>query len=68
MQLNLFNMELEQNYDEAAEKASQKEKALQEAMLKIKHKYGKNSVLKGKNFTEGATAKDRNRHIGGHKA
>ena len=67
-QLTLFNMELEQNYDEAAEKASQKEKALQEAMLKIKHKYGKNSVLKGKNFTEGATAKDRNRQIGGHKA
>ena len=67
-QLTLFNMEREQNYDEAAEKASQKEKALQEAMLKIKHKYGKNSVLKGKNFTEGATAKDRNRQIGGHKA
>ena len=50
------------------EAALEKERALQEAMLKIKHQFGKNAVLKGKNFCEGATAKDRNRQIGGHKA
>lgn len=45
-----------------------KERAVQKAMLKIKHKFGKNAVLKGTNYTEGATAKDRNRQVGGHKA
>lgn len=45
-----------------------KERAVQEAMLKIKHRFGKNAVLKATNYTEGATAKDRNRQIGGHKA
>ena len=45
-----------------------KERALQEAMLLIKHKYGKNAILKGTNYTEGATARERNRSIGGHKA
>ena len=53
---------------EDEDKALEKERALQEAMLNIKHKFGKNAVLKGKNYTEGATAKDRNRQIGGHKA
>ena len=41
---------------------------MQEALLKIKKKYGKNAVLRGMNFEEGATAKDRNRQIGGHRA
>ena len=50
------------------DKALEKERALQEAVLGIKHRFGKNSVLKGKNFEKGATAKDRNRQIGGHKA
>ncbi len=45
-----------------------KERALQEAMLEIKQKYGKNAVLKAKNLKEGGTAIDRNRQIGGHKA
>ena len=34
----------------------------------VKKKYGKNAVLRGMNFEEGATAKDRNNQIGGHKA
>ena len=34
----------------------------------IKNKFGKNAILKGINFQEGATAKDRNEQIGGHKA
>ncbi len=37
-------------------------------MLAIKRKYGKNAILKGMNLQEGATAKDRNGKIGGHKA
>ena len=49
-------------------KREQKERRLQEAMLDIKGKYGKNAILKGTNFREGATGKDRNRQVGGHKA
>ncbi len=45
-----------------------KEKEMQKAMLSIKKKFGKNAILKGMNFEEGATAKDRNGKIGGHKA
>ena len=45
-----------------------REKKMQEAMLKIKAKYGKNAILKGMNLEEGATTVDRNRQIGGHKA
>ncbi len=46
----------------------EKEKNLQKAILDIKKKFGKNSVLKGMNLEEGATTKDRNKQIGGHKA
>lgn len=67
-QLSLFDTEADVQERENDEKALEKERALQDAMLKIKHKFGKNSVLKGTNFTQGATAKDRNRTIGGHKA
>ena len=45
-----------------------KEKSMQKTVLNIKKKYGKNSILKGMNFKEGATAKERNKQIGGHKA
>ncbi len=45
-----------------------KEKRMQEAVLSIKKKYGKNAILKGMNLEEGATAKERNSQIGGHKA
>ena len=40
---------------------------MQKAMLAIKKKYGKNAILKGMNFEEGATARDRNQQIGGHR-
>ena len=46
----------------------EKEKHLQQAVLDIKKKYGKNAILKGMNYEEGATAAQRNRQIGGHKA
>ena len=44
------------------------ERKLQQAMITIKNKYGKNAILKGMNLQEGATTKDRNNQIGGHKA
>ncbi|HBV85316.1 MAG TPA: DNA methylase [Desulfosporosinus sp.] len=52
--------------DEEAELA--REKKMQQAMLEIKKKYGKNAILKGMNLEDGATTVDRNRQIGGHKA
>lgn len=45
-----------------------RERKVQEALLTIKKKYGKNAILKGMNLEEGATAMDRNAQIGGHKA
>ena len=42
-------------------------KALQEAMLGIRAKYGKNSILRGISYTEASTARERNEQIGGHK-
>ena len=45
-----------------------KEKQLQQTMLDIKQKYGKNAVLKGTSYMGGATMRERNEQIGGHKA
>ena len=45
-----------------------KERRMQEAQLKIKQRFGKNAILRGLNFEEGATAKERNEQIGGHRA
>lgn len=46
----------------------EKEKKLQNAMLGLKKKFGKNAVLKGTNYLDGATMRERNKTIGGHKA
>lgn len=46
----------------------EREKSLQVTMLGIKKKFGKNAVLKGTNYLEGATMRERNGQIGGHKA
>lgn len=68
-QLDLFT-----DYDELIEKREkeelelQKERKIQEAMLDIKQRYGKNAILKGTNLQEGATTIERNKSIGGHKA
>ena len=43
-------------------------KALQEAMLEIRYKYGKNSILRGISYTPASTARERNYLIGGHKS
>ncbi len=68
-QLSLFTdyEKVEKEREEEA-KSLEKEKRLQQAMLDIKKKYGKNAILKGMNLEEGATARERNRQIGGHKA
>lgn len=50
------------------EKTIQRDKKIQKAILDIQKKYGKNAILKGMNFVDGATAIERNRQIGGHKA
>ncbi len=64
VQLNLFSDgQPEQNNDTEA-----KERRVQETILDIKRRYGKNAILKGINFADGATARERNRQIGGHKA
>lgn len=64
-QLDLFTdaSELEQ-----LDRDLEREKNMQKAIITLKEKFGKNAVLKGMNLQEGATAKDRNRQIGGHKA
>lgn len=65
VQLNLFS---DTGKQESEENELKKEKDMQKAILKIKSKYGKNSIIKGMNLKEGATALERNRQIGGHKA
>ena len=68
-QLDFFSMTEDSiKKKEASEKALAKEQRLQKAVLGLKKKYGKNAVLKGMNFQEGATMIDRNGQIGGHKA
>ena len=64
-QLDLFR-DLEMLEREKA--ALEKERHLQEAVLEVQKKYGKNALLRGTNFIEGATMQTRNRQIGGHKA
>ena len=68
-QLDLFtDYEERQKLDQQEEKALQREKQMQHAMLDIKKKFGKNAIIKGMNLQEGATMQERNRQIGGHKA
>lgn len=53
---------------EAEHAALEREKKLQQAVIGLKKKFGKNAVLKGMNLEDGATARDRNSQIGGHRA
>lgn len=64
-QMDLFTDIQAQEWENAA---LAREKRRQQAVLHIRKKYGKNAILKGMNFLEGATTKDRNAKIGGHKA
>ncbi len=65
VQLNLFT---DAQKHEEEENKLKKEKDMQNAILKIKSKYGKNSIIKGMSLKPGATALERNKQIGGHKA
>ncbi|MCD7732385.1 MAG: DNA methylase [Oscillospiraceae bacterium] len=63
-QIDFFSSKQE---SEKEKEAFEKEHSLQEAVLHIKKKYGKNAILKGTNFEEGATGRERNKQIGGHR-
>ena len=68
-QLDLFtDYEALEEKKEREKAALEKERRLQEAMLEIRRKFGKNAILKGTSLQEGATMRDRNQSIGGHKA
>ena len=61
-QLDMFSSEDKIQIDK------KREKNLQKTLIDIKRKYGKNSILRGFNFEEGATQRDRNMQIGGHRS
>ena len=65
-QLSLFPEEKPQA--SVDEEKLKRERKLQQAMLDVKKRYGKNAMVKGMNLQEGATTMERNRQIGGHKA
>ena len=68
VQLDLFAEAAAEQREQQQTEALQRERRRQQAVLRIKHKYGKNAILKGMNLEEGATARDRNSQVGGHKA
>lgn len=69
LQLDIFT-----DYDELRHKQEKedaclkKERRLQETMIEIKRRFGKNAILRATSYQDGATARDRNNQIGGHKA
>lgn len=68
-QLDLFtDYSAMQKQRQKEEEELAREKKMQKAILSIQKRYGKNAILKGMNLKEGATAKERNQQIGGHKA
>lgn len=69
MQYSLFNNVEELERQREREKVDlEREQSLQKTMLSIKDKYGKNAILKGMNFQDGATTIERNGQVSGHKA
>ena len=62
---NICEMEFNLLIDHAA---LEREKRKQTAILNIREQYGKNAILTGTNFMEGATTRQRNEQIGGHRA
>lgn len=67
LQLDLFEG-IDTDADKEREASLEKERRVQETVLEIKKRFGKNSILRGLNFADGATMKERNRQIGGHRA
>ena len=69
VQFNLFdNIEVQEQRLQEESAQLERERKIQEAMLGIKKKFGKNAILNGGSYLKGATAKERNKQIGGHKA
>lgn len=69
VQMNIFtNYELEEQLEAKENEELAREHELQRVMLQVKEKFGKNAILRGMNLQEGATMKQRNAQIGGHKA
>lgn len=67
-QIDLFtDMDKVIKDEEKNKKDEQEERKVQHAILDIQEKYGKNSILKGMNYQQGATTKERNLEVGGHK-
>ncbi len=68
-QMDMFTDYEELERKQKAEKAAlERERKAQQAIIELRKKYGKNAVLKAMNLQEGATARDRNEQVGGHKA
>jgi DNA polymerase V len=69
VQLDMFtDYETLRKEEQARQEALDKERRMQQTLLNIKKKFGKNSILKGIDFEEGATTRSRNSQIGGHRA
>lgn len=69
MQTNLFTNYLElERQQQLQQKSLHAEKNLQKAVIKIRKRYGKNAILRGTNFENGATMRTRHHQIGGHRA
>ena len=67
-QLDLFSLVEEEEQREAEEAArKEKEKKLQNAMIKIQNRHGKNAILHGTSYLDGATGRERNNTVGGHR-
>ena len=67
-QMDIFSLPAQEEKTAGKMSDPERERRRQEAVLAIRRRYGKNAILKGMNFEEGATARDRNNQIGGHRA
>ena len=68
VQLDLFADYNRQTEQQDKDVANTKERRMQQALLAIKSRFGKNAILRGTDFKDGATTRQRNTQIGGHKA
>lgn len=68
VQLDLFADEAALTARREEQSARARERRMQDAVLAIREKYGKNAILKAMSLRDGATARQRNEQIGGHKA
>ena len=67
-QMDLFSVNNTKKSDDEIDKQARKDElALQKIMIDLKNKYGKNAILRAMNLEEGATARDRNNQVGGHR-